>query len=338
MRERRLFSAAFGCGLAALLAAFGVCRAADPKVIEGAKKEQEVVWYTTTNLEPAKRIIDLFRNKYPFLHVNLYRTNTGPLTSRVLLEARAGKNEWDVLSGGGEIYPPVFERGLIAQYRSPEAKMVEEDMVDKNGYWTAYTASTFVLGFNTQMVQKEAVPKTYEALLDSKWKGQKIGVDTTAGMLHGLMPVWGKEKALAYFRRLAEMDPVMKDSTSLMAQLLGAGEFPLAFGTAHIFELLHRKGAPVDWLPLEPAVVRVVPTTIGVKARHPNAGRLLYDFLIGEEGQKVMLDFNRIPVRKDVLPDPPRLLRGYKRVIMYPERYKSLDETQKIYDEIFKLR
>jgi iron(III) transport system substrate-binding protein len=152
------------------------------------------------------------------------------------------------------------------------------------------------------------------------------------------MPVWGREKALAYFRRLAEMEPVMKDSTSLMAQLLGAGEFPLAFGTAHIFELLGRKGAPVDWLPLEPAVVRVVPTTIGVKARHPNAGRLLYDFLIGEEGQKVMLDFNRIPVRKDVLPDPPRLLRGYKRVIMYPERYKSLDETQKIYDEIFKLR
>ena len=75
-----------------------------------------------------------------------------------------------------------------------------------------------------------------------------------------------------------------------------------------------------------------------VKARHPNGGKLLYDFLIGEEGQKVMLDFNRIPVRKDVLPDPPRLLRGYKRVIMYPERYKSLDETQKIYNEIFKLR
>src|SRR5262245_56129986 len=94
-----------------------VLSAADPQMVEAAKKEQEVVWYTTTNLEPAKRIIDLFQKKYPFLRVNLYRTNTGPLTSRVLLEARAGKNEWDVLSGGGEIYPPVFEKGLIAQYR-----------------------------------------------------------------------------------------------------------------------------------------------------------------------------------------------------------------------------
>jgi len=260
--------------------------AADPKVVDAAKKEQEVVWYTTTNLEPAKRIIDLFQKKYPFLRVNLYRTNTGPLTSRVLLEARAGKNEWDVLSGGGEIYPPVFEKGLIAQYRSPEAKMVEEDMVDKNGYWTAYTASTFVLGFNTQMVKTEAVPKTYEALLDPRWKGQKIGVDTTAGMLQGLMPVWGKEKALAYFRRLADMDPVMKDSTSLMAQLLGAGEFPIAFGTAHIFELLHRKGAPVEWLPLEPAVVRVVPTTIGSKRAIPTAENCCMIFSSEKRGKR----------------------------------------------------
>jgi iron(III) transport system substrate-binding protein len=322
----------------AVLWGSGLARGADPKTIDGAKKERQVVWYTTTNLEPAKRIVDLFQAKYPFLHVNLYRAGTGPLTGRVLLEARMGKHEWDVLSGGGEIYPPVFDRGLIAPYRSPEATMVEDDMVDKNGYWTAYTASTFVLGFNTKMVKREEVPKTYEQVLDFKWKGQKVGVDTTAGMLHGLMPVWGREKAIAYFRRLAELDPVMKDSTSLMAQLLGAGEFPIAFGTAHIYELLGRKGAPVDWIPLEPAVVRIVPTTIGIKAPHPNSGRLLYDFLIGEDGQKVMVDFNRIPVRKDVLPNPPRLLRGYKRVVMYPERYKSLDETQKIYDKIFKLR
>ncbi|HWP60799.1 MAG TPA: extracellular solute-binding protein [Candidatus Acidoferrales bacterium] len=324
--------------LLALFSPDDAAGASDPKVIEAAKSEREVVWYTTTNLEPAKRIVDLFRAKYPFLHVNLFRTNVAPLTSRVLLEARAGKFEWDVLSGGGEFYPPVKERGLIAPYRSPEARMVEDDMVDKDGYWTAYTASTFVLGFNTKMVRKEEVPKTCEALINPRWKGQKIGVDTTAGMFHSLMSVWGREKTIAYFKQLAALDPAPKDSTSLMAQLLGAGEFPLAFGTAHIFELLGRKGGPVDWIPLEPAVVRVVPTTIGAKARHPNAAKLLYDFLIGEEGQRVMKDFNRIPVRKDVAPDPPRLLRGYKRVIMYPDLYKNLDESQKIYDEILKLR
>lgn len=312
--------------------------ASDPKVIEAAKNEREVVWYTTTNLETSKIIADQFQKKHPFVKVILFRSTNAPLISRVLLEARAGKYEWDVVSGGGELFAPIMDKGLFARYRSPEAQMIDEDMVDKEGYWTAYTASTFVLGFNTKLMKKDSVPKTYEALLDPKWKGQKIGVDASAGMLHALMPVWGKEKAIAYFRQLAAQDPVTNDSTSLMAQLLAAGELPLAFSTAHLYELLNRKGAPVDWISLEPAVIRVVPTMLGTKARHPNAGKLLYDFLIGKEGQEIIKSFNRIPVRRDVLPDPPRLLRGFKRVIMYPELYKSLEETQKIYNEIFKIR
>jgi len=198
--------------------------------------------------------------------------------------------------------------------------------------------TTFVLGFNTKLVKKQDVPKTYEGLLDPKWKGQKIGVDTSAGILHALMPVWGKEKSIAYFRQLAAQNPVPKDSTSLIAQLLGAGEMPLAIGSAHLYELFSRKGAPVDWIPLEPAVVRVIPTTLGAKSRHPNAAKLLYDYLIAREGQEIIKSFNRVPVRKDVLPDPPRLLHGYKRVMMYPELYKNLPETQKLYNEIFNLR
>jgi iron(III) transport system substrate-binding protein len=310
----------------------------DSRLVEAAKKEREVVWYTTTSLETSKIIVDRFQKKFPFVNVTLYRTGVAPLISRVLIEARAGKYDWDVLSGGGELFSPVMDKGMIAQYRSPEARMIDDDLVDKQGYWTAYTVTTFVLGFNTKMVKKQDVPKTYEALLEPKWKGQKIGVDTSAGILHALMPVWGKEKALSYFRQLAAQNPVPKESTSLMAQLLSAGEMPLGVGSAHLYELFSRKGAPVDWVPLEPAVVRVIPTTLGAKARHPNAAKLLYDYLIAREGQEIIKSFNRVPVRKDVLPDPPRLLHGYKRVMMYPELYKNLPETQKLYNEIFGLR
>ncbi|HEY2917900.1 MAG TPA: extracellular solute-binding protein, partial [Candidatus Binatia bacterium] len=266
----------------------------DSRLVEAAKKEREVVWYTTTSLETSKIIVDRFQKKFPFVNVTLYRTGVAPLISRVLIEARAGKYDWDVLSGGGELFSPVMDKGMIAQYRSPEARMIDDDLVDKQGYWTAYTVTTFVLGFNTKMVKKQDVPKTYEALLDPKWKGQKIGVDTSAGILHALMPVWGKEKALSYFRQLAAQNPVPKESTSLMAQLLSAGEMPLGVGSAHLYELFSRKGAPVDWVPLEPAVVRVIPTTLGAKARHPNAAKLLYDYLIAREGQEIIKSFNRV--------------------------------------------
>ncbi len=312
--------------------------AADPKIIDAAKKEREVLWYTTTNLETSTVVVDQFQKKYPFIKLNLYRSTVGPLINRVLIEARAGKYDWDVLSGGGEMFPPIMDRGLIAPYRSPESKMIDDDLMDKNGYWTAYTVASFVLAYNKRLVRPQDVPKTYDALLDPNWKGQKIGMETSAGVMHALMPVWGKEKTLAYFRQLAAQNPVTKDSSSIIVQLLVAGEMPLGIGLAHLFELYGRKGAPIDWVPLEPTVVRVIPMMLAAKSRHPNAAKLLYDFLLGSEGQRIIRAFNRPTVRRDVLPDPPRLIQGYKRVTMYPELYRNLDETQRIFNEMFGVR
>jgi iron(III) transport system substrate-binding protein len=198
--------------------------------------------------------------------------------------------------------------------------------------------ASFVLSYNKRLVRPQDIPKTYEALLDPKWKGQKIGLETSAGVLHALMPVWGKEKALNYFRQLAAQNPVPKESSSIIVQLLGAGEMPLGIGLAHLFELYSRKGAPIDWLPLEPAVVRVIPMMLAAKARHPSGAKLLYDFLLSAEGQQIIKSYNRPTVRRDILPDPPRLIQGYRRVTMYPDLYRNLDETQKIYNEMFGLR
>jgi ABC-type Fe3+ transport system substrate-binding protein len=310
----------------------------DARLLEAAKKEREVVWYTTTNLETSKIVAERFQKRYPFINLSLYRSTVGPLINRILVEARAGKFDWDVLSGGGEMFSPIMDRGLIAQYRSPESKAIDEDLMDKQGYWTAYTVATFVLAYNTRLVRPQDVPKTYEALLDPKWKGQKIGLETSAGVMHALMPVWGKEKALGYFRQLSAQNPVAKESSSIIVQLLAAGEMPLGIGLAHLAELYHRKGAPIEWLALEPAVVRVIPMMLGAKARHPNGAKLLYDFLLGPEGQQIIKSYNRPTVRRDVLPDPPRLIQGYRRVTMYPDLYRNLDETQKIYNEMFGVR
>lgn len=310
----------------------------DPRLVEAAKKEREVVWYTTTNLETSKVVVDQFQKKFPFVSVILYRTTVGPLINRVLIEARAGKFDWDVVSGGGEMFTPFMDRGLLAPYRSPESKMIDDDLMDKQGYWTAYTVGSFVLAYNKRLVRPQDVPKSYDALLDPKWKGQKIGMETSAGVMHALMPVWGKEKTLAYFRQLAAQNPVTKDSGSIIVQLVGAGEMPLGIGLAHLFELFSRKGAPIDWLPLEPAVVRVIPMMLAAKSRHPNAAKLLYDFLLGSEGQQIIRAYNRPTVRRDVLPDPPRLIQGYKRVTMYPELYRNLDETQRIFNELYGVR
>lgn len=311
----------------------------DPKLIEGAKKEGEVVWYTTMTLDQSKQVADRFQKKYPFIKVDLFRTGGGPLLNKIFTEARGGRHAWDVAVGRGEMVLPLIGKKLLASYRSPEAKMIESDLVDNEGYWTGYYVNSYVLGYNTKLVRKADVPKTYEELLSPKWKGGKISVDTEAyGMLQGLIRVWGKEKAVSYFKRLAAQDPVLKRGNTERVQLTVAGEYELIIAYNQTIQRMTSRGAPIDWVALEPAVVQVNPVMLAAKAPHPNAGRLLLDFLLSKEGGEMLRGFQRIPVRKDVEPDPPRLFRGYKRVLEHPEDYKNFDETVKLYLEIFKLR
>jgi iron(III) transport system substrate-binding protein len=312
--------------------------APNPKLLEAAKKEGEVIYYTTMTLDQSKAVVDRFEKKYG-IRATLFRTGGGPLLNKIFAEARGGRFDWDVVVGRGEMVLPLTERKIITSYYSPEAKMIDEQLVDKEGFWTAYYVNSYVLGWNTKLVKKQEVPKSYEELLNPKWKGGQISLDTEAyGMLEGLKRVWGREKAIGYFKRLAALDPVLKRGNTERVQLTLAGEYPLIVAYNQTIQRMASRGAPIDWLPLEPAITQVNPVMLAAKAPHPNAARLFYDFVISKEGQEMLRGFQRIPVRKDVEPDPPRLFRGFKYVVESPEDYKDFDATVKQYLEIFKLR
>ena len=311
----------------------------DPKLVEGAKKEGEMIFYTTMTLDQSKEVVDRFQKKYPFIKPTLFRTGGGPLLNKIFTEARGGRHAWDVVVGRAEMVVPLMQRKLIASYRSPETKMLDDDLVDQEGYWSAYYVISYVLGWHTKLVKREEVPKTYEALVDPKWKGGQLSFDNEAyGMLQGLMRAWGREKAIAYFKRIAAIEPSMKRGNTERVALAAAGEYPLTISYNQTFERMVARGAPMDWLPLEPAVVSAFPIMIAAKAPHPNAARLYYDFSLSKEGQEMLTGMQRIPVRKDVEPNPPRLFRGYKRVVENPEDYTDFEGLVRLYNDIFKLR
>lgn len=334
---RRLLGAVFLITLAAPVAGWAQA-SPNQKLVEAAKKEGELVYYTTMTLDQSKIVTDRFEKKYG-IKATLFRTGGGPLLNKIFTEARGGRYDWDVVVGRGEMVLPLIERKLVDSYLSPETKMIEEQLVDKQGYWTAYYVNSYVLGWNTKLVKKQDVPKTYEELLNPKWKGGQISLDTEAyGMMEGLKRVWGREKGINYFKRLAALDPVLKRGNTERVQLVVAGEYPLIIAYNQTLQRMNSRGAPVDWLPLEPSVTQVNPIMLAAKAPHPNAARLFYDFVLSKEGQEMLRGFQRIPVRKDVEPDPPRLFRGFKIAVEDPEDYKDFDASVKQYLEIFKLR
>jgi len=311
----------------------------NPKLIEAAKGEGTVAYYTTMTLSQSKKVADKFQAKYPFLKVDLFRSGADELLNRIKTEARGGLFAWDVVSGRGDMVLTLSEAKLLAPYRSPENKFIERDMVDDDGYWAAYYVNPFVLGYNTNLVKKDEVPKSYEQLLDPKWKGKKISIDDSAyGLLAGLIREWGKENAVAYLKKLAAQDPVVMRGNTNRVQLAMAGENPLIIAYAPTIQRETSLGHPMDWVPLEPVPVQVNPIMLAAKAPHPNAGKLLVDFLLSKEGQKMLVGFRRIPVREDIDPNPPRLSKGYKRIVEHPEDYKDFAQTIKLYQEIFGLR
>jgi len=309
-----------------------------PKVIEGAKKEGRLVYWTSMNLSQSKLVVSRFEKKYPFINTELFRTGGGALNKKVLREDRAGNHPWDVIQTRGDLYTPLKKRGFLAPYHSPEADGIPQEFKDKKGYWTAYYANPFALGYNTQLVKKEDLPKTYEDLLHPRWKDNKIAIDTEAiGLFAGLIKAWGKRKAVSYLNKLAAQQPILRRGNTFRIQLALAGEFPLVIAYAHTIHRYTSRGAHIDWVALEPVPVQMNPVMLGAHARHPNAAKLFIDFLLSDEGQKQLVELKRIPVRRGIQPNPPRLFNGYKRVVVSPEGDMDFSEITKFYRQIFKL-
>jgi iron(III) transport system substrate-binding protein len=311
----------------------------DPKIVQAARKEGEIVWYTTMSADQSNGFMARFQQKYPFLKPSVIRLGGNALLSRILTEAKAGKNFFDVVHGTGEIVLPLMDMGLLAPYASPERKMIPDDLKDKKGFWTSVYVNSVVLGYNKNLTKGQPLPRSYDDLLHPRWKGRKISIDSTyVTFLQGLISIWGKDKALDYLKKLNEQEPVVMRGSTVRAQLAAAGEFPLVIAYANIIQNITEKGAPIDWLALEPAVISVNTVMAGAKSTHPNAAKLFIDFTLSKEGQEKLWDFQRIPSRSDVEPKPARLFRGYKRYVVHPEETENVDETAKLYAQILKTR
>lgn len=270
-------------------------------ILEGAKKEGVLVVYTSMSVDQAQRILDVFKTKYPFLKTTMFRAVGERLLTKIMTEAQAGKYDFDAVQSAESQAYFLKKKNLLQRYVSPEAKHIQKPFFDPDGYWTAVYIMPNVIAYNALMVKRNEVPKTDEDLLQPKWKG-KMGMDHTK-------PEWfawklkrmREEKGLAYMKKLGAQEFRLYAGLSVVTNLLAAGEFPLVLNTyLHNVEDIKRKGAPVDWIAQDPIFTKFQPLGIASKAPHPNAAKLFTDFMLSEEGQKVIASFGRVPTRRGV--------------------------------------
>lgn len=345
-KSLKLLAAAM-LGIALTLPLAAQTRAADAKLIEAARREGQVVWYTTLIVDQAVRpLAQAWAAAYPDVKLRFSRASSTDQALKITNEARAGKIQADVFDGSSTIFS-LMEAGLVDSYKPASAVDYPADFRDASGAWTALNAYFMVPAYNTQNLPAADVPKKWEDLLNPKFRGKMAwatdeSADGPAGFVGMILTTMGQEKGMDYLHKLAQQKiaQVPANQRVTLDQVI-AGEYQLGIMMYnHHVGISQSKGAPVEWIRMDPALATINYLGVVKGAPHPNAARLLVEFLLSEGGQNVLRAAGYIPVNPKVPPTNPALrpdLGKFKYMTISTDTIrKKLPEWNRIYRELFR--
>ena len=292
-------------------------------LLEGAKKEGKVVWYTSLSGKSRKNVAKEFEKKYPGVKVQIYRAGSKDLAPKLLGEHQAGQFLADAIESTPPILMLLRDSKILVPYTSPSLKIYPDSALTEAGngmiYWVNDRESFIGFGYNTKLFAEKDVPKNFDDLLNPALKGKMhMSTSSTGDRVIGMML---KYKGKEYIEKLKKQDVKLSSvSGSAQRDLVIAGEQP-ASPTLFRNHLMVKidEGAPIKWVPMD-----VVPTNAGGgafinKAPHPHAALLFIDFLLNKDGgQEELIKLHYGAAWKDY---------PFKRV--YPERGMTVKQYQK---------
>jgi iron(III) transport system substrate-binding protein len=272
----------------------------EQRLVSRAKQEGMVSIYTSMQLPDSMPLTQAFEKKYG-IKTSLWRASGENLVQRMLVEGRAGRFSVDVVETDGAQMEMLYREKQFAPFHSPSLADIPPGIIPGHRHYVPSRLSLYVLVYNTKLVPPGEVPNTYEDLLHPKWSG-RLGIEANdVPWFASVVKAMGREKGLRYFENLAANRPAVRNGHTLLAELVASGEMAMA-PDAHIQGVarLKRRGAPVDWKPLQPAFGQ--PSAVGVtrRAAHPHAALLFADFILSREGQEIIKARNRVPSSRAV--------------------------------------
>ena len=295
-----------------LLTALAAHSQSEADLIAAARKEGQVVFWSSMRIDDSKSLAAGFEAKYPFIKVEIFRAGGEQIVNRAIAEHLAGKTTYDVLNAFA--LKVLQNRGLLQPYAAPEANHYPGGFKDGQNFWVSLYSGYNVIGYNTKLVAKGEAPKNWEDLLQPRWKG-KLGMDDEEYFWHaGMLKHWGEDKGRKYMEALSRQGLNFRNGHALLADLMSVGEFPVAVVVyPDQIEQMKLKGQPVDWVKTtDPILVNLAPVSVAAKSPHPNAAKLFMNYGISKEGQEILQKARRASARHDVPPlvsdmDPRKL-------------------------------
>lgn len=312
----------------------------DKADVEAARKEGVVVWYTSTPLRQAQVVAEAFEKKYGF-KVEVFRTGGEQVIQRFNTELAAGKTVVDLLTASDPAaFNQMAQKKQLVPFRPEHFDKVSKVARNEEGYWVAQRLNLTTMAFRSDKENEADMPKKWADVADPKYRGKLVHADPAfTAIAQQIVGTFARDKGWGFYEALKKNDMLIVQGHQQLAQILSLGERTIAAeaGDADMWDL-RRQGVQVKSIyPEDGVFVIPAPTGIVANAPHPNAAKLLAEFMLSDEAQKLFPAEGFYAARND-LPPPegnPKLdtLKLIEIDLEYVE--KNAQETKQRFAEIF---
>lgn len=299
---------------------------------DGARKEGEVSVYTSLTAEEIVALSAAFERRYG-VKMKAWRAGSENVLRRALTEGRARRPEADVIETNGPELEVLAREGLLQPLRSPYLRDLLPQAIQPHGLWVGSRINLFVQAYNTRLVAKEELPRSYADLAHPRWKG-RLGIEADdEDWFMMAVTEMGRERGLRTFREIAQVNGFsVRKGHTLLAGLVASGEIPFALTVySHGAEKLKEKGAPIEWFAIEPAIGRANGVAVARQSTRPHAAALFVDFLLSPAGQGILAHGGYVPANVQV----PH--RAHQQPLKFVSPATMLDEGEqwrRLYQDI----
>jgi iron(III) transport system substrate-binding protein len=252
-------------------------------LIDGAKREGALTMYSNAPPDDNAALVGAFERKYG-IKVNLYRASSEEIRQRALAESGAKRFDVDFILDNAPAMEALAGEKLLQEVKSPYVADVMPGAISPQRQWVGFCLNVLVAAYNTDLVKKTELPKSYSDLVDPRWKGRIAIAADDSDWFAGLMGALGEEAGVKLFRQIAAGNGFSaRKGHTLLTNLVAAGEAPLALTVFnYTAEQLKKRGAPIDWFVIEPLISMPNSIAVARMAPHPSAAVLMFDFMLSD--------------------------------------------------------